>query len=419
MGLSGGVDSVVLLNLLAELAPTAGFSLSALHVNHGISPNASAWSVFCEGLCQDLRVALAVEAVDIRAHRGLGLEAAARQARYEAFARLDADVLVLAQHRDDQAETVLLQLLRGAGVPGLSAMPAQRPLGKRDMVLLRPLLRVGRAAIESYARASGLRWVEDESNSDTARARNFLRHAVLPLLDGQFPAARDTLARTAGHLAEAAELLRELARQDYENSGGVELRLSRLRQLSPARARNLLRFICEQRGLRAPAAAHLAELLRQLTCAGTGAEVSAHVSGWTFRRYGDRVYLDATSPVRPDAEVRQVWNGEPELRLSGLGGVLHFEPCVGSGLSAEKLRLGAMSVRGRLGGERLRPDCTRPRRTLKNLLQEREVPPWQRMRMPLVYCGEDLVCVPGIGNDCAYQARADEPGWMVRWEPFA
>src|SRR5215831_19561698 len=187
LGLSGGVDSVALLVALAELAPGLRFSLRTVHVNHGISPNAASWAAFCSGLCARLAIPLQLEAVDIAPFRDLGLEAAARKARYEAFSRIDADFLVLAQHRDDQAETLLLRLLRGAGLRGLSAMAPLRAHAGTRARLMRPLLDVPRAEIEAYARDLGVKWIEDESNADTVRARNFLRHEVLPLLEKQFP----------------------------------------------------------------------------------------------------------------------------------------------------------------------------------------------------------------------------------------
>src|SRR5882672_10714894 len=197
LGLSGGVDSVALLSALTELAPAMRFSLRAVHVNHGISPNAARWAEFCAQLCARFRIPFQLETVDIGPYRNLGLEGAARQARYEAFARVDADFIVLAQHRDDRAETLLLRLLRGAGVRGLAAMSPLRALPGTHARLLRPLLTVSRAEIETYARLRGLEWVEDESNADTIRRRNFLRHHVFPLLERQFPAVRATVARTA------------------------------------------------------------------------------------------------------------------------------------------------------------------------------------------------------------------------------
>src|SRR6266545_3043299 len=179
LGLSGGVDSVALLAALTELAPAMRFSLRAVHINHGISSNAARWAEFCAQLCAGFRVPLQLEMVDIGPYRNLGLEGAARRARYDAFARVDADFIVLAQHRDDQAETLLLRLLRGAGLRGLSAMSPLRGLPGTRARLLRPLLAMSRAEIETYARLRGLEWIEDESNVDTLRRRNFLWHETI------------------------------------------------------------------------------------------------------------------------------------------------------------------------------------------------------------------------------------------------
>ncbi|MGB7542471.1 MAG: tRNA lysidine(34) synthetase TilS [Burkholderiales bacterium] len=415
LGLSGGIDSVALLSILLELAPALRFSLRAVHVNHGISPNAARWAEFCAGICQDLRVPFQLETVDIAPYRTLGLEGAARRARYEALAQIEADFVVLAHHRDDQAETLLLQLLRGAGLRGLAGMPPLRTLPGTRAQLLRPFLDVPRAAIEAYAHAKGLAWVEDESNADTARQRNFLRHEVLPLLERQFPAARATIARAAAHVAEAGVLLDEMARTDFERTGGAAIEISFLRELGTAHAKNLLRYVCDARGIRAPGAALLDELLRQLLEARRDAAVGFTMSGWDFRRYRGKLYLE---PHRAavEAELREDWSGENALPLLGLGGVLSFRPEEGRGLSLPKLRSEPVTVRLRRGGERLRPDCRRPRRSLKNLFQEKRVPPWQRDRLPLLYCGENLVSVPEVGYECEFQAAPGEPGLIVVWE---
>ncbi len=415
-GLSGGVDSVVLLSLLGELAPSLRFSLSAVHVNHGISPSAPRWAEFCAGLCGAMGVPLQVETVDLSPWRALGLEAAARRARYDAFARVRADVIALAQHRDDQAETLLLQLARGAGVRGMAGMPGERLLEGTSMRIVRPLLGASRAEIEACARERRLAWIEDESNDDTARRRNFLRHEALPLRERHFPAAREAIARAAGHLREAGELADALAREDLERIGGAPIDVAALLALGDARAKNVLRHCCDRLGIAPPGSARLEELLRQLS-ARHDAAVDVRISGWSFRRYRGRVHFELARAA-PGAALCETWSGESALPLVDLGGVLRFKPEEGRGLSVGRLRAAPVTVRTRRGGERLRPDCRRPRRTLKNLLQERGVPPWRRERLPLLYCGEDLVSVPGVGDDCAYHAGAGEPGLIVSWEPF-
>lgn len=267
VGLSGGRDSVVLLHLASRLEPRP--RLSALHIHHGLSPNADDWADFCTRFCRDLDVPLAVERVDVAADTGLGLEAAARQARYQVFRRCGADCLLLAHHQGDQAETLLFNLVRGAGVTGAAAMPAARALG--PMRLLRPLLGVPRSDIVAYALENRLAWIEDESNADTAFSRNFLRHEIVPALEARFPAASACLASAAAHFAEADLLLAELAQADWQACAeGDCLLLSALHQLSPARLKNLLRYRLRSLGWRVPAARRLDEFVRQLLAAAPG-----------------------------------------------------------------------------------------------------------------------------------------------------
>jgi tRNA(Ile)-lysidine synthase len=412
------MDSVALLSVLAGLAAGMRFALRAVHVNHGISSNAGRWAEFCAALCARLAVPLEVAQVDIAPYRDLGLEGAARKARYEVFSRVDADFVVLAQHRDDQTETLLLRLLRGAGLRGLAAMRAWRPIAGGSARLLRPLLEVARAEIEEFARARGLEWIEDESNADTARRRNFLRHRVLPAIEEQFPAARAAIARAAGHLAEAGELLDAMAQNDLRECGeGGAVDVPALLGLGEPRARNVLRYWCDIHGIEPLAAARLGELLRQLKESRVDARSALSAGTWRLLRYRDRLHLrPAPEPVAPD--MREAWNGENALPLLALGGVLKFKPEEGRGLSVARLRSERVTVRLRRGGERLRLDHRRPRRSLKNLFQEQGVPPWHRDRLPLVYCGESLVCVPGIGDACEFRAQPGEAGLIVTWEPL-
>src|SRR5258708_18160052 len=332
LGLSGGLDSVALLSILLELAPSLKLSLRAVHVNHGISPNAARWAEFCTGLCARLRIPLQLETVDIVPYRHLGREGAARRSRYEAFARVDADLVVLGQPWDDQAETLLLRLLRGAGLRGLAAMSPLRSIYGTQARLLRPLLAVSRAEIETLARLRGLEWVEDESNADTIRRRNFLRRKVFPLLERQFPGARATVARAAAHLAEARELLDEMARADFERCAGAEgVNVADLRGLGEARAKNLLRYWCETKSIEPLSAARTGELLRQLRESRPDARVGLAVPGWTFLRYRERLYLRRASPAL-ERSLREVWDGANALPMLSLGGVLKFKPEEGRGL---------------------------------------------------------------------------------------
>lgn len=424
LGLSGGLDSVVLLDLLASIAPQLGFELSAVHVNHQISPNAAAWQLFCRALCR--RRAIGLQCFPVEVARGDSLEAAARSARYRVFAQLPVSVIALAQHQDDQAETVLLQLLRGAGLRGLSAMPAARSLGQPTGAasavaarLVRPLLDVPRSQLKAYARQRRLRWIEDESNADVSLDRNFLRHQVLPIVEQHFPAYRTTLGRAGRNMAEAAQLLDSLAAKDARGAlTRAGLRIAALRRLDRARAKNLLRYFLAVHSVTMPAAVRLEECLRQALQSADDAEVRILLAGCELRRFGDTLHIVEPLPVA-HANFERIWQGEDTMPIEELGGTLLMRRRRGAGIDVERLAGQTVSVRPRRGGERLRPDCARPRRTLKNLLQEIRLPPWARERLPLLFAGEDLVWVPGIGIDCAYQAHGRQPALMPHWRAGA
>lgn len=407
LGLSGGVDSVVLLHLLHRLAPCHDWQLSALHVHHGMSPHADAWAEFCAALCEDLKIPLIINRVDIAPLRSHGLEAAARQLRHAAFAAQSADFVVLAHHADDQAETLLLQLLRGAGVKGAAAMSALQ--GR----LLRPLLHRSRQEILDYAAAHQLRWIEDESNQDQGYPRNFLRHALLPRLAEHFPAYRQTLARSTQHFAEAAELLDDLARLDAASAlcDGT-LAVSALQQLSRPRAKNLLRHFLDRQGAPLPQQVQLAEMLHQLCQAREDAAVCVLFGGgqWQLRRYRGKAHVLRT-PVGFDRQLILPWQGEAELFWPAWQSGIVFQPVIGEGISLSRLQRQPVTLRLRQGGEVLRLDTAR---TLKNLLQERGIPPWRRDRLPLLYCGEELVAVPGVAIAKDYRAESGEAGVALK-----
>ncbi len=423
LGLSGGIDSVSLLHILAELSVPLRFSVRAVHINHGISPNAADWANFCRQLCEQLGIPVAVEKVDISAFRHLGPEGAARAARWSALRRHQADFLLLAQHRDDQAETLLLQLLRGAGPAGLSGMAAGTfftdALSGQARVL-RPMLELSRADIENFVQRRALEWVEDESNSNVELERNFLRHRVLPAIVNRHAHATRVMARSAGILAEAAELLDTLGRQDIaplEKDGGLDL--PGLRALGDARARNALRAYCNQRGIPLPGYSRIREIWKQIQEPRKDGNICVEWNGYALQRYRARIFIERQRAEKSPQQDPVSWNGEACLPLMALHGFLNFRPEEGRGLSVEKLRSAAVTVRLRRGGERLRIDPRRPRRTLKNLWQEKGVPPWLRERQPLLYCGEQLVCVPGLGEDCQWRAMPAERGLIVSWQHFA
>ncbi len=298
VGLSGGMDSVVLLHVLAaqwRAAPNA-FNLSALHVHHGISPNAERWSEFCAVYASRLGVPYSSVRVEVERASKDGLEAAARRVRHAVFANTAADWIVLAQHRDDQAETLLFNLLRGTGVAGAGAM---RECSGR---LLRPFLTIDRREIERYARAHQLEWCDDESNADVRHSRNFLRHRILAPLSQRFPAAAKNLAGATARFAEAEDLLDALALLDLgEDSGGFPLSLHKLRALDEPRARNVLRYLLAQQEVRIPSEARLHEALRQMREARPDRHPVLVLGAYRLVRRRDRVYLE---PVNGSDESR-------------------------------------------------------------------------------------------------------------------
>jgi len=275
VGLSGGCDSVVLLHILAEL--DLGERLQAIHVHHGLSPNADHWASFCTDYCRRLGVSLTHEQVTVDRNSGLGLEASARAARYEVFARCADDVLLLGHHRGDQAETLLFNLLRGSGIAGAAGIPVDRQHGQ--LRILRPLLDTSREEIETYAHQHALAWVDDESNADTGLTRNFLRLSVLTAVANRFPAAEKNLAQAAGHFAEADALLDQLAAIDWQLAAIDDtLELHKIRDMPVPRLKNLLRYRLRQLGWQTPATARLDEFVRQLQSAGPDRHPALHLA---------------------------------------------------------------------------------------------------------------------------------------------
>ncbi len=422
VGLSGGVDSVVLLHAVSALAPRHGWQVSALHVNHQLSTHASEWARFCRRICRARGVPLRV--VKVTVTHGDSTEAAARAARYGAFRAQAAENMLLAQHQDDQAETVLLQLLRGAGVKGLAAMPPVRADAvRRELRLLRPLLGVTRRDIERYAAEHHLAWVEDDSNHDVYYLRNFLRRDIMPRIETRVPEYRTTLTRAAGHLAETAQLLDALAEIDGTgvlNVSGGTLAVAALKNLPEARARNLLRYFLATQGALMPDARRLDEALRQVLTAKTDARVCVELGLHALRRYAGELHVVPLAPLVPvtarvPTDFARPWRDERRVDIPELHGVLEMRRRRGAGIDLAKLQAKPVTLRLRAGGEKLQPDAARPCRPIKDLLQMHGVPPWQRNRLPFLWSGERLVWVAGLGIDCAFRARAGAPGVMPHW----
>ncbi len=410
---------MVLLDTLAAAAPTFAVEVSAIHVNHGLSPNADAWTDFCAGACAARAVPLAVRRVVVDRRPGASLEACARAARRAIFADLDVDAVALAHHADDQAETLWLQLLRGAGPHGLAAMSADRAPGDGPRIL-RPLLSLSHATIAALARARGLDWIEDESNADLRIKRNFIRREISPLLAQAFPGYPGTLLRTASHQAEAARLMDELAAQD---AGGAlaqdavdgptldRSRLGSLASLQPHRARNLLRWFLRRHGLRAPSTARIGDMLVQLTGAAADARVRIAHEDCEIGIHRGFVFVHDAVRAWPARE----WQGEPSIDLPH--GTLALREASGHGIAPQHFGDRPVTIRGRRGGEHLRLGPQRPRQSLAHLMQQRGIPHWRRDTWPLVFLGDALAEVPTIGVDAAFAAAPGMPGRSFDWTP--
>jgi tRNA(Ile)-lysidine synthase len=416
---SGGLDSTVLLHLLVEINNTIPFKLTAQHVHHGLSANADVWADFCAQVCKKLNVPLSITKVQV-SNIGLGIEAAARAARYQALEhaqeKSDADFILLAHHQDDQAETFLLQLARGAGVKGLAGMAAQQ--GK----FLRPFLDAPRRALLDYAKQHRLTWIEDESNADTQFDRNFIRHKVLPKLQKQYPAIQQTISRSAQHMASANDLLDELAQNDAKQAGFhiplkansyAPLSLAHLTTLSENRVNNCLRWWLAQNGAQMPSAQQLQQISQQLMHAKLDANIAIKVSeSLTLRRYQNNAYL--VQDCSPNAPINLLWQGEEEIILTNKTKLI-FSKQMGQGISLRKIENAKLRIKFREGSERFLPELGRPRRSLKVMLQNHEMPPWQRDQLPLIFMDETLVMIPNVGVAADFKASSAENGLLVNW----
>ncbi|MCC5812366.1 MAG: tRNA lysidine(34) synthetase TilS [Ectothiorhodospiraceae bacterium] len=405
---SGGVDSHVLLHVLASQAELLPFPLRALHVNHGIHPAADSWAEHCSDVCADLDVPLQVVAVDVSP--GPSLEAQARRARYAALEQHLAagELLLTGHHRDDQVETLLLRALRGAGIDGLAAMPPGRPLGVAR--LARPLLGVPRAAILAYAEQHRLAWIDDPANADLAHDRNFLRHRVLPPLRQRWPGADQSLAQLAQQARESRFLLEELAIVDGLGRGAT-VSCDLLRELPDARARNLVRAWLRRLDLPMPPRPRLRQGLHDLLAAGEDRQPELAWPGARLRRFRGLLYADEGGDP-PPWTIPVPWDGRPLQLLEA--GVLHVQESDG-GLDPELLEAG-LELAPRRYGERCRPEG-RGERQVKKLLQEAGIPPWQRMHWPILRDGNEIVAIPGVCVCEGYGVGEDETGLELRWEP--
>jgi len=416
---SGGLDSHVLLHALAVIRGDLDADIHAVHINHGLSRDAKAWSRHCEVVCHTLSVPCYTYEVNADPEPGESPEAVARRARYAALAEivLQGDCVLTAHHQDDQAETVLLQMLRGAGPRGLAAMPIYTKFSRG--MLGRPLLGVSREALHGYALQEGLKWINDQSNFDTGYQRNYLRHEVLPLLKSRWPAMARILSRTAAHCADAAELMDEIAFADLDKIRGPypnTVFIADLLALDASNQRNVIRFWFRQLGLQLPETIHLDRLTHDVLDAARDKMPLLTWAGVEIRRYRNILYI--MPPLSShDPESVLEWDMTDTLVLPQGSGRLHAYRKKGKGLNAALCQAQPVTVRYRQGGEQCRPVGDKHTRAVKKLFQQQGVPPWQRDRIPFIYVGDQLAAIADLWLCQPCQAEADEFGFEIEWLP--
>lgn len=413
---SGGLDSTALLHALSALRQSLNLSLEAIHVDHGLHPDSKQWANRARRYCSELNVPCLVEQVVVARISDFGLEDAARRVRYKALGQYvqTGDVLLTAHHADDQAETLLLQLLRGTGVPGLSAMPAISAFFSAR--LARPFLEFRREQIFEYAKRHQLTWIEDTSNSDIRLSRNYLRHQIFPMLEARWPNASRQFVRAAGMSSEALVLLNEVADVDWHQCklpDHSHLSVMALRRLSEPRRKNLLRHWLRQLGFMAPSAMHLKQIDMQVMCDTRSNQSIVRWNGIEVCRYRDRLYTRQPSmPI--DANWRHDWDLKNPLTIPGVG-ILSADRSVGDGLSRDRVFRLPIEITLRQGGEVCQLPGRHHHHKVKKLLQEAGIPPWERARLPLLYVRGDLAAIGDRWVCEPYAAKQGELGWKLHF----
>jgi tRNA(Ile)-lysidine synthase len=418
IALSGGLDSMALLDMCVQLHhPNA--LLCPVHINHGVNSQAEAWRAHCEAAAARYGLTLTSTTLQLHFQAGDSKEAVMRQARYDALGVYMApeDLLFTAHHADDQAETLLLQLLRGAGVDGLAAMPAVAPFASG--LLLRPLLTYSRADLLAYAEQKQLQWVEDDSNQNLQFDRNFLRHTILPLLKNRWPSVATTLTRSSQHCGEAKQLLDKLAQQQLtwlqQELPQRCLSLSRLQTLDDIQQRLVLRAWFKQNQVVMPSEKKLAHIQTDILAARPDAQPC--VTWWggkkdlqralvSIRRYRDTLFLQA-EVQRAQVKSPVVWDLTAPLQLPEQLGSLSVVLSGTTGLSVARLQAQSVTVR-------FRPQVST---SLQKMWQQVGVPPWLRNYVPLIYSGERLAAVVGYWQDKLFNASPAETGITIEWKP--
>lgn len=415
IALSGGVDSSVLLHLMHEASmENQEIKLEAVHIDHGISTKSHEWSEFCRTKCEILDIPYQSFKIDDPRSNGESPEASARKYRYALLGNLlkHECVLLTAHHQNDQCETMLLQLLRGGGLSGISSMPEIQEFGRG--YLARPLLNIDQEEIKCYAIDKGIEWIEDESNIDTNIDRNYIRHNVFPLIKQRWPSASKTISRTARHAAENLTLSQALAKQDYIKAKivGVKiLSVSSVQQFSYARQRNLLRYWIREHDKPVPSTVIMGRILTESIESEVDRNPLVRWDKTEVRRYRDRLYI--LDPL-PEVDKNTFFTLEQASESLPLGKI-SYDYTIGNGINAELLKNRTVSIGFRDGGETIFPYNSPYKRRVKKVMSECGVPPWLRDLMPLVFIDNELAAIPGIGVDKKWTALSGQSSISLHW----
>lgn len=406
---SGGLDSAVLLHVLTTVRTLHPFPLRAIHVNHGMSKQADRWAAHCQKCCLDYQIPLIQKKLEVLPLSNY--EAELREQRYQHFQNTleKNDILLTAHHQNDQAETILLQLCRGAGPKGLAAMPRIKPFGQGFHA--RPLLDFTRDELAHYANHHQLNWVEDESNANSELTRNFLRQEVIPLLKKRWPGITKTLARAAENCADAQQFIDATTKSFEEKMQGSlpgTLSVKQLLLHHPTEQRHVLRAWMKQKNFLLPSAVKMQQMRQTILLARMDKMPHVKWGNAEIRRYRDDLFL-MKPLLEHDAKQIIPWDlSQPMERLST--GTLHASLTEGQGLRAT---IKQVTIQFRKGGERVRLSGRSHHYELKKAFQMWGVLPWLRDRIPLLYVDDVLVCVAGLWMNDEFLAGQDELGWNI------
>ena len=412
LGFSGGLDSSVLLHLLIQMQAKLHFKLKAIHVNHGLSSSADDWLNFCKDKCKSLNIELYDEKVKINDKSPLGIEGEARELRYKVIKKKQKGIVVLGHHQNDQAETLMLQLLRGSGLKGLAGMPEFDVKRK----FWRPMLNIKKDLLEKYANEHNIEYIEDESNEDINFDRNFIRKKVLPLIESRYRASIETISRSASNISEGHYLNELLALDDSKNvmsDDGGYLLINDLKKLPKVRAINLIRWWLSFNNLQMPSKKNMDELYKQAVYIKKDTALNLKVSQKVSIRAHNNKLLIVNLNIN-SSTFNLKWSGQEELHLPNKT-KLQFIRIAEGGLSLSKLGVKTLSVKSRIGGEKLKSFSDQPSRSLKYLFQTADIPIWERGQIPLIFAKNELVAVPNLAIHHKYQSSMGEEGYQINW----